>query len=95
MDVLYPYKIFSKLFFLYKLIDEQISHLLCAQFANQGKKKKKNLRSFISNSFLRYSIAFRSSSGVPIIFQLTTYIVIIANPDYDFFIKTRGHIELF
>ena len=36
MNVLYPYKIFSKLF-QYKLIDEQIFHLTDAQFVNQGK----------------------------------------------------------
>ena len=37
MDAVYPYKIFSKPFW-YKLIDEQMSHMLDAQFAKQGKK---------------------------------------------------------
>ena len=52
MDVRYPYKIFSKLF-MYKLIDEQISHLSDAQFVNQIL-----FLSFMSSSFLEYSIIF-------------------------------------
>lgn len=60
MDVFNPYKIFSK-FFMYKLIDEQISHLLNAQF--EPRQSFVSPRSFIWNSFLMYSIAMDDSMG--------------------------------
>ena len=50
--------------------------------------------SFISNSSFKYVAAFVSSSRVPNKFISSTYTARITNPNYDFFIKTQGHIGL-
>ena len=56
------------------------------------KKKIVFPRSFISNSFFKYFVAFMSSSRVPTRFKSSTYTSIIANSVSGFLIKMHGHI---
>ena len=51
-------------------------------------------KTFISNSSFKYVVAFVSSLEVPNKFISSTNTERIANPNYDFFIKTQGHIGL-
>ncbi|KAL0837854.1 hypothetical protein Bca101_089744 [Brassica carinata] len=46
-------------------------------------------RSFISNSFLRYSTVWEISPEVPRIFKSSTYTAIITKPSPNFFIKIQ------
>ncbi|KAL0786901.1 hypothetical protein Bca101_003147 [Brassica carinata] len=52
-------------------------------------------RSFISNSFLRYSIVWEIYPEVPRIFKSSTYTAIITKPWLNFFIKIQGLIGTF
>ncbi|WZY88224.1 hypothetical protein YC2023_044959 [Brassica napus] len=53
-------------------------------------------RSFISNSFLRYSTVWAISPGVPMMFKSSTYTAMITNPLFaNFFIKIHGLIGSF